>query len=49
MPEGAGERITVWCGWTDLEGATLSGNVDLRCSTANAERMEAWVRRWLMA
>ena len=49
MPEGTGERITVWCGCTDSDGTTHSGSIDLRCSTANAQRMEAWVRRWLMA
>ena len=48
IPEVAGERLTIWCGWTDADGTTVSGSVDMRLSHANADRMEAYVRRWLV-
>ena len=48
LPEGADERINIWCGWTDREGSAQSGSIELQCSKAQAGRMEAWVRLWLM-
>ena len=48
LPEGADERINIWCGWTAFDGQTHSGSIELRCSKVQAERMESWVRLWLM-
>ena len=48
LPEGADERINIWCGWTDSEGKAHSGSIELQCSKAHAERMEAWIRLWLV-
>jgi len=49
VPEGAQDCLTVWCGWADAEGAMQSGSVEMRCARATAERMEAYIRRWLLA
>ena len=49
MPEGDGERLTMWCGWTHLNGTPSSGSVDMRLSRSSAERMELYIRRWLVA
>lgn len=49
LPEGADERINIWCGWTSNDGQAHAGSIELQCSKAHAERMEAWIRLWLMA
>ena len=48
VPEGLQDLLTLWCGWSDAEGAMQSGSVEMRCSRATAERMEAYIRRWLL-
>ena len=47
--KGAGERLTIWCGWTHPDGTPSSGSVDMRLSRSSAERMELYIRRWLVA
>ena len=47
MPESSHERMTIWCGWNTPEGMTESGSVDMRISAANADRLEAYISRWL--
>ena len=49
MPEGAVERLTMWCGWTDPDGTPSSGSVDMRLPRSSAERMESYIRCWLAA
>ena len=49
MPEGDGERLTMWCGWTHPDGTPSSGSVDMRLSRSSAERLELYIRRWLVA
>lgn len=48
VPEGALDRLTLWCGWSDDGGVMQSGSVEMRCARATAERMEAYIRRWLL-
>ena len=48
VSEGPQDLLTLWCGWSDGEGAMQSGSVEMRCAHATAERMEAYIRRWLM-
>jgi hypothetical protein len=48
VPEGAQDRVTLWCGWTDGEGTMQSGSVEMRCARATAERLETYIRKWLL-
>lgn len=47
VPEGPNDRLTLWCGWTDAAGETASGSVEMRCARNTADRLEAYIRRWL--
>lgn len=47
IPEGADERLTIWCGWSGQDGTHHSGHVEFRCTQSHAERLEDYIRRWL--